>query len=357
MNSAGHPRRGSRTMGSIVIITALAMLTGACTSSSSAAPDASDTVQLQTISLAASAGSIPGLPIYVADETGLFEEEGLDAEILDNLKGGGPIMSALSSGSADIVAQTVSSAAIAYQQGASIPIVAAQSAGMPYVVLVSADSDVPVATEGSEGWQDTVRSLQGAAIGGSGSGSGLDIALRALFEGAGLSASDYNNINVGHGGPEVAALRTGQVDAVLTDSGSALQIEESGAGKAVLTMWEQGPDWLLEQAFAGFVATEETVRTRPELVEKFQSVIDKLWVFFKDPANLPEIKRIAIERSGIADTPGLDGALRSFADGLSGRFTEEQVRITLDFMRATGQLPPDSPVTPRDVVTESVFVE
>ena len=348
-------RRGATSV--LAALAAASMFAGGCTMSSGETVPASNQGQLEPVTLVAAKGSIPGLPLFVADSLGFFEEEGLDADLIDNLSGGGPIMSALTSGSADIVTQTVSASALALQQGMKVPIVAGQGVGVPYVLVVGSDSDVPVAADDSESWKETIRGLQGTTIAAAGGGSGFDVILRALFEEAGLNPDDFSNISLAHGGPELAALQTGQVDAVFTDSAPALQIEAAGAGKTVLTMWEQGPQWLQNQAWSGFIATAQTIEQRPELISRFQAVVNRVRLYFQDPANVPEIKRIATERAAIADSPGLDDAIGQFAGLLEPGFTLAQVQTTVDFMRLTGQLPEDSSVDASGIVIDSVLLD
>ena len=312
---------------------------------------------MQAITIGSSGAAVTALPVFVADEAGFFEEEDLDVEILDNLRGGPAIMSALTSGSADIVSQGVAASALNFTAGMKAPLVAAQSVGVPYQLVVASDSTVPTATDGKDGWQQTVLALDRAPIAASGGGSVFDILLKGLFRDVGLSEDAFSNINVGLGGPSLAALQTGQVEAVIADPGTAQLLESSGVGRTALTMWKQGPDWLQDQAFSGYIATDQFVQEKPEAVKRFRAAIKKAQNYIKDSSNLDSIKSIAVDRLGITESPELDQTLTTFAGQMYEGFTAEQVETTLEFMKKSGQLPPDSPIAPADVAVESVLLD
>jgi len=347
----------SRVGGFTATLLAAALALSACATGAGgtggAATDAQGRIAL---SVAASAGSIPGLPPIVAEETGIFDRHGIDANLITTLRGGGPIMSALSSGTADVVAQTVSTAATAKQQGSSVPLISAQSAGVPYILVVGRGrASTPAAAEGPEGWQDTIRSLKGATIAASGGGSAFDVLLKGLYTDAGLAPTDFTNINVAHGGPEVAALQNGQVDAVLADIGTALALQAQAGGREVLDMTRLGPEWLTGQAWSGFLTSQAALTKNPTLADKWQAAMADAQAWMRDPANAAELHRIATQVSKIPEDPELDQALSRFSGLLRSSFTEGQVQTTLDYMTRTGQLQAQPPVTPADIVVPNVI--
>ncbi|MEU8803240.1 ABC transporter substrate-binding protein [Spirillospora sp. NPDC048819] len=308
-----------------------------------------------SIAVAASKGSIPGLPPIVAQETGIFAKHGLDVELITSLRGGAAIMSALTSGSADVVAQTVSAGAKAKQSGASLPLISAQSAGVPYILVAGPKTKVPPAKPGPEGWQETIRSLKGATIAASGPGTAFDVILKGLFHDVGLADTDFSNVNIAHGGPEVAALKTGQVDAVVADIGTALSLIDEAGGQEVLDMAKIGPQWLTDQAWSGFMTSQKTLDAKPELAAKWAAAMTETREFMQNPANLKELHRIAVQVSGIPDNDQLDQALTRFGKLLLPSFTTAQVQTTIDYMTKSGQLTETPKVIPAELVAPGVI--
>jgi len=339
----------------IAVTAAATLALAACGGSAEPAAGPSDDAPLK-ISVATSAGSVPGLPMIIAKETGIFERNGLDAEVITNLRGGAALLSALTSGSVDVVAHGVGSIAQANQQGTSITMLYPNSVGIPYSLVVGPKfANAPVATDGPNGWQDTIRALKGATIAASGPGTSFDLVLKAVYQDAGLAPTDFSNVNIAHGGPGLAALQQGQVDAVLADPGSVPNLVRGAGGKVVLDMASQGPDYVFQQAYSGFNATEQTLTAKPQLTERFQTSMKQTQEFIKNPANIAEVRRIAVDVSKIPDTPELDAALTAWPTVLTPTFTQAQMQTTLDFLVRSGQLKPDPAITPKDLVAPGVI--
>jgi NitT/TauT family transport system substrate-binding protein len=341
-----------------IAVTAVAALTlAACGGSadSGGTTAASDRAPL-AISVATSAGSVPGLPMIIAKETGIFAKHGLDATVITNLRGGAALLSALTSGSVDVVAHGVANIAQADQQGAKVRMLFPSSIGIPYDLVVGPKfATTPVATNGPNGWQDTIRALKGATIAASGPGTTFDLVLKSLYQDAGLAPTDFSNVNIAHGGPELAALQQGQVDVVLADPGSVPNLISGAGGRVVLDLSKQGPDYASQQAYSGLNATEATLAAKPQLTERFQAAMKETQDYIKNPANLKEIRRIAVDVSKIPDTPELDAALTAWPAVLTPTFTQAQMQTTLDFLVRSGQLKPDPAITPKDLVAPGVL--
>ena len=355
-----RPLRTGATHAAVAAALTVGLVAAGCSSndSGSASPASSAAAGQSTlkVTIATSKGSLPGLPMIVAQEEGFFAKHGLDAELITSLRGGAAIMSALSSGSAQIVAQTVSAAAQAKQKGATDPVIASLSGGVPYVLVVGKKfASVPNATAGENGWQATIKALKGATISAAGPGTAFDVILKALFKQAGLSESDFANINIQHGGSEVAALKSGQVDASLVDIGNALSLVSDAGGRTVMDLAKQGPSWVTNQAWSGFLSSDKVLKAHPDLTEKFAGVMADVRKFYQDPANIKELHRIAVNVSGIPDHPDLDNALRQYVGLMLPAFSTAQVQTTIDFMVDSGQLKQTPQVKPADIVVASAL--
>jgi len=331
----------------------LLAITTACGGAPPASPAGADTLP---ISVLVNTGYVPGLPLIVAKERGLFAQNGLDATLVSDIRGDTAQLSALVSGSVDLEGQSVATAAKTFQTGTRLPLVASYVAGVPYVLVVSSRlaGSVPAATPGPEGWQATVRALKGVTIAASGGGGAFDSYLKALFSDAGLAETDFSNINIAlQPGAQLAAFQSGQVDASMADPATAASLEAAG-GRTVLDMARQGPDWLTGQAWSGFMMSQDTIDENPELAKRVQAVIADTKAFFRDPANLPELHRIAVQVSGVPESPALDGVLTGLTQLMVDDFGDDQMAVTLEFLTRTGQLKPEPTVTARDILSPSL---
>jgi NitT/TauT family transport system substrate-binding protein len=332
----------------------LALVTTACGSSAGSGT----TGQQQAIPMSAAGvkGSIPGMPLFIAKEKGFFAKNGLDVSDVVDLKAGAALISAVSSGSADVIPYTLAGTAVANQTGVGLQVVVPAEARLPYVLVVSPQKAASVPKAAGGDWKATMAALKGVNIAASGPGSAPDITLKSLYNSAGLPTDSFTNIKIAHGGPEVAAVQSGQVDAVLADLGAALDLQRLAGGVPVLDLGSDGPEALVKQAYSGFVTSKSTMDKKPELKERFKATMADVRSFIRDPANLPELHRIAVQVCAIQDSATLDDALKEWSQhSIPDTFTPEQVQNTLKFLKDTGQVPPTATITPNDVVDPTII--
>jgi len=345
------PARGLRPIKSLVLLAAAAGMLATAACGGGSAGDAQNTSgATQHIAMAAT-NSVPGLPPFVAKEKGFFAEHGFDVELIPSLRGGA-IMQALSSDSVQLVTQTTAAVALAAQKGEQLQMVSPNTKGIPYGIVVSdRNPEIPVAPPGPAGWQATIQSLKGKVIGAYGAGSTFDPVLKSMFVGAGLQGTDFTNRLITPGGPELTALMSGQVDAVLTDLANANAITAKGGFRTVLDLTRSGPPEVTGMAWSGLIARVPTLTQDPTFASRVQAVFSETRAFMQDPANAAELHRIAVEVAGIpADTPKLDESIATQASLLQSGFTQAEVQQTLDYLTTTGQLTPQPAVKPSDIV-------
>lgn len=144
------------------------------------------------------------LPLTLADQLGYFKAEGLDVDISD-FAGGARALQAVVGGSADVVSG-------AYEH--TINLQAKNQYFQAFVQQGRAPQiAVGVSARTMPGYK-TVADLKGKKIGVSAPGSSTNMVAKLVLSRAGLAASDVSFIGVGTSAGALAALRSGQIDAM-----------------------------------------------------------------------------------------------------------------------------------------------
>ena len=144
------------------------------------------------------------LPLTIAEQLGYFKAEGLEVEIPD-FAGGSKALQALVGGSADVVSG-------AYEhtinmQAKNQPIMSVVLQGRaPQIVMA-------VSTKTMPGYK-SIADLKGKKIGVTAPGSSTAMMASYVLAKAGLKASDVSFIGVGASSGAIAAVKSGQVDAI-----------------------------------------------------------------------------------------------------------------------------------------------
>ena len=167
-------------------------------------------------------GSTGNVPLYIAQQKGWFEDEGLDVK-LSGLSGGSDAITALVSGSADASTNIYNHTLTTAQQGRSVESVLVFTRAPGAAVFVGKR-------------HPEVRSIEDMAdlkIGVVSLGGATDLMIRYLFKQAGLDPSKAKLVTVGAGSQAVNALEQGQVDALVAVEPTLTRLAERGAGRVV----------------------------------------------------------------------------------------------------------------------------
>lgn len=144
------------------------------------------------------------LPLTIAEQLGYFKEQGLQVNIVD-FAGGSQALRALVGGSADVVSGAFEHTLNMQTKGQRLRAFVLQGRA-PQVVLGINPKTLPN--------YKSVADLKGKKIGVTAPGSSTNVMLNYVLAKAGLKPSDVSVIGVGAGSGAVAAMRSGQVDAV-----------------------------------------------------------------------------------------------------------------------------------------------
>jgi NitT/TauT family transport system substrate-binding protein len=144
------------------------------------------------------------LPLTIAEQKGYFKDEGLEVEIVD-FAGGARALQAVVGGSADVVS------------GAFEHTINMQAKGQPMTAFVlqgrAPQIVLAVSTKTMPNFK-SVADLKGKKIGVTAPGSSTNIMANFVLAKAGLKPTDVSIVGVGASQGAVAALRSGQIDAV-----------------------------------------------------------------------------------------------------------------------------------------------
>ena len=201
-----------------------AVATGAATPASGAAAptarvgpaaDHPGNAPLHKLAVGYSNISADDLASWVAQEAGIFSQNGLDVD-LQLISGGSRTMASLLSGQEDLTLQGGSEVLSASASGADLVVLATLAPVYPYLFEVSADIK-------------TADDLRGKKVGVSSAGGSADIASRVVLKKQGLDPdSDVNMVPVDSHANRTAALISGAIQAGVDDPPDSYEVERQG---------------------------------------------------------------------------------------------------------------------------------
>ena len=163
------------------------------------------------------------LPLTIAEQRGYFKAEGLDVTIVD-FAGGARALQAVVGGSADVVSGAFEHTVNMQHKGQRMRAFALQGR-VPQIVLGVNPKTMPN--------YKAVADLKGKKIGVTAPGSSTNVMVNFILAKAGLKPSDVSIIGVGAAQGAVAAMRTGQIDAISNLDPVITLLQRSGDLKIV----------------------------------------------------------------------------------------------------------------------------
>ena len=163
------------------------------------------------------------LPLTVAEQLGYFKAEGLDVTIVD-FAGGSKALQAVIGGSADVVSGAFEHTINMQFKGQFLRAFVLQGLA-PQIVLGINPKTMPDFK--------TMADLKGKKIGVTAPGSSTNVMVNFVLAKAGLKPSDVSIVGVGAGNGAVAAMRSGQIDAISNLDPVITLLQRSGDLKIV----------------------------------------------------------------------------------------------------------------------------
>lgn len=163
------------------------------------------------------------LPLTIAEQLGYFKAEGLDVTIVD-FAGGAKALQAVVGGSADVVSGAFEHTINMQAKGQAMRAFVLQGLA-PQIVLGVNPKTLPNFK--------SIADLKGKKIGVTAPGSSTNVLVNYVLAKAGLKPSDVSIIGVGAANGAVAAMRSGQIDAISNLDPVITLLQRSGDLKIV----------------------------------------------------------------------------------------------------------------------------
>ncbi|HEY1227341.1 MAG TPA: ABC transporter substrate-binding protein [Ramlibacter sp.] len=163
------------------------------------------------------------LPLTITEQLGYFKAEGLDVEISD-FAGGAKALQALVGGSADVVSGAYEHTINMQNRHQIIQSIVLMGRA-PQIAIGVSNKTMP----GYKGLKD----LKGKKIGVSAPGSSTNMIANLVLSRAGLQPTDVSFVGVGTSSGALAALRSGQIDAMSNTDPVMTMLEQKGDVKII----------------------------------------------------------------------------------------------------------------------------
>ena len=221
------------------------------------------------------------LPLTIAEQLGYFRAEGLEVEIQD-FAGGTSALLAVQSGSADVVSGAYEHTINLQEKNQFFQAFVLQGRA-PAIALGVSNKAMPN--------YRTLADLRGRKIGVSEPGSSTNMLVSLLFARAGLKTADTNIIGVGSAASALAAMRSGQIDALSYVDPVMTVLEQKGEVRIICdTRTLKGT----AEAYGGpmpagcLYAPVEFVRKNPDTVQALTDAIVRSlkWLQTAGPGDL-----------------------------------------------------------------------
>jgi NitT/TauT family transport system substrate-binding protein len=224
------------------------------------------------------------LPLTVTERLGYFKDEGLDVQISD-FAGGGRALQALIGGSADVVTGAFDHTIQMHAKGQ--PIVAVTELGQyPGFVLAVLSSKAAM--------YRTPADLKGMKIGITAPGSSTHFMVRYLLARQGLKTEDASYVGIGTGQTAVAAVKRGEIDALVNVDPVISILEAEGSVKVVVdTRTPEGTRGVFGGAYPAAVlyATPAYIQNNPKAVQALANALVRglRWIKTNPPEKIADL--------------------------------------------------------------------
>jgi NitT/TauT family transport system substrate-binding protein len=225
-----------------------------CAIGASQQAGAAETVEKPDISIGTASLGLTYLPLIIADHQGYFKDAGVNVEI-SAYPGGSKALEALMGGSVDVVSGAYSNTLTMAAKGQKL---------VEFVDQVRCPGFLLAVSKARSGQFHGMRDLKGMRVGVSAPGSSTHMVVNYILQQAGLQGSDVSVIGVGSSAGAVAAIQTGQIDALIDNDPAMTMVEKGGYGKGVLNMRSQTES---DRVFGG-PYPEASFYTRADFIAK-----------------------------------------------------------------------------------------
>jgi NitT/TauT family transport system substrate-binding protein len=261
------------------------------------------------------------LPLQVGIETGIFIKHGIEVQRSD-LGGAARAHQALAAGSLDIVVAG----------GPDLAFVAKAQHALAVGVITTGPRQTTLIVRNDNPMR-APRELRDKLVGISTTGGLSDWVVRQLSRRLGFGPQGIKSVALGQDSAQVAALRTGQIDATVMDLGAGLRLEQLGTGRIFLRIRDYIPVMIAQMTYA----SKDMIAKRPEAVRGFLAGWYDTVAYMR--ANKEAIMPIAAKQMDAS--PQIASRIYDeLIDNYStdGRFDPEGLKVLVDSLVEMGSL-------------------
>jgi len=268
--------------------------------------------------------------LEVGKEAGIFAKNGLDVDIVA-VAGDAKLQQALAAGSLDFGLGSGPSMAFSAKGAPSIAVAAFAGPPKNLSVVVAADSPIK-----------TVKDLKGKTLSVTTRGSLTEWLAKRLSIAEGWGPDGVKTVALGAFTSSLAALRTHEIDGMMTAVESGYSLEEKHDGRVLVDMGQFAPKFITHVVFA----RKQLVHDNPALVRKFLKGFFDVLAFMKaNREKTIDITSKVLHLSKAVTAKTYDYEISMF--NLDGRFDPAAVKVIKDSFIQMGILPkkpPDSAI-------------
>jgi ABC-type nitrate/sulfonate/bicarbonate transport system substrate-binding protein len=262
------------------------------------------------------------VPVHVGIEAGIFKKHGLDIEV-SNFGGDAKLLQALAADGIDLALG--GGPTLAFVQKGTPMLGIAALADAPGTIMMVVLKDGPVKTEDD---------LKGRTVSVSTAGSLTYWLAKELSRTKGWGNDGIKIAPLGTPVAQMAALKTGQIDGVVTETSSIFRLEEEGSGRILVRFADRIKDFHVHAAFA----SNKMIAQNPDAIRAFLAGWFETIRYMKD--HREQTIDIAAGMAGVSKTV----AARNYDEimpifSLNGRFRPKALDVLAGSFVEMGLLP------------------
>lgn len=331
----------------------------ACAAAAALGAPAGDVAAQTRVKYAQSGTGLIYLVTDVARARGFFKEEGLDPVEVLVLDGGARAAQAVLAGEAAF-APGFFHVVYSWTEG-KLPedrrFVAVSTTLSEFALQIVASNDLMKRANitAQTSVDDRIRALKGARVGISAPGASTDTLLRMILPPRGLNPNtDITMVPLGTGGPLLAGLEKGAVDAIVWLSPIPETAEKRGVGRVLINQGRGDVPELRGFYYLGDFTTRQFIKQNPKVVQAWLNGTAKAIKFIRE--NPEQVVDLAKKMYPDADQTVLPDAVRSMIAAVpqTPLVTEKGVQQNFDMM-SVGK--PNKISVPFRQVVDNTFAE
>ena len=274
-------------------------------------------------------GAIVNLIGWVAQDAGFCAKRNIDC--ISTAIPSGPLgLQALATGSIEISYASTDVIMQSASRGNDVQLVVGHSPNNIYQLDVRADVPLP---NKAAGYPAVMKDLAGLKAGVTARGAAVEIQMRALLVGAGLSPDAVTYVAVGSPATAYPAMVAKQIDvAVMFEPFRTICRTQKTCVNPVDLSKGEGPPELsgLNGAFETFAARREFIKANPEAVTGFIQAVTDAIAYMKKPENFDKVHEITRKHMSLGDIPNAEETLKELIKSQVASYGEKIDRKSVD---------------------------